>query len=91
MTATGRSPWSGAGFRVGVALTGHPRSLAFGNGPRTQIAPTQKHTRPQISLQKAVGWCCASRRVYWRVTKTVIPVGNGFSLSIGRELVVLQE
>lgn len=24
---------------AGVALTGHPRSLAFGFGPRTQIAP----------------------------------------------------
>ena len=25
---------------VGVALTGHPRSFAFGFSPRTQIAPT---------------------------------------------------
>jgi len=27
-----------------VALTGHPRSLAFGIGPRTQIAPAGNST-----------------------------------------------
>lgn len=51
----GRAPWSGAGFGAGVALTGDPRSLAFGLGPRTQIAPAGCGAAGGASFQRRQG------------------------------------
>ena len=43
---------------VGVALTGHPRSFAFGFSPRTQIAPT---VISSACRGLPVRWCAKSR------------------------------